>query len=72
MELCLKQNDDPVAADLGISEFTLREVCKRLQIPTPPRGHFNHKNPRERMQRPSPDESASQNADPPGDRLSRR
>jgi hypothetical protein len=40
------------AADLGISEFTLRQICKHFQIPTPPRGHFNHKDPRDRMPRP--------------------
>ena len=68
------------AADLGMSEFTLRQICKRLQIPTPPRGHFNHKDPRERMQRPllapfkkrSSGESTAQNADQPGDSLTRR
>lgn len=27
-------------ADLGISEFALRELCKRLSIPLPNRGHF--------------------------------
>lgn len=29
------------AADLGISEFALRQLCKRLGIPLPTRGHFN-------------------------------
>jgi hypothetical protein len=35
------------------SEFTLRQICKRLEIPTPLRGHFNHKGPKERMRRPA-------------------
>jgi hypothetical protein len=41
------------AADLGVSEFTLRKACRREQIPTPPRGHFNHKDPKQRMCRPA-------------------
>jgi hypothetical protein len=40
------------AADLGISEFALRQICKRNQVPTPPRGHFNHKDPKQRLRRP--------------------
>lgn len=36
------------AADLGISEFALRQLCKRYMIPMPPRGHFNHKDPKTR------------------------
>ena len=69
-----------VAADLGMSEFTLRQICKRLQIPTPQRGHFNHKNPRERMRRPllapfkkrSIGESAVKTSTSWGDNLTRR
>ncbi|MDA9508926.1 hypothetical protein XI09_30690 [Bradyrhizobium sp. CCBAU 11386] len=30
-------------ADLGVSEYALRQLCKRLLIPLPTRGHFNHK-----------------------------
>ena len=41
------------AAELGISEFTLRGICKRNLIPTPPRGHFNHKNPTNRPPKPA-------------------
>jgi hypothetical protein len=40
------------AADLKVSEFTLRKICRRLSIPTPPRGHFNHHNPKDRVRRP--------------------
>lgn len=42
------------AADLGISEFALRHLCKRLRIPTPTRGHFNHKDPKKRQPKPAP------------------
>jgi len=38
--------------DLGISEFTLRELCKRQGIPLPTRGHFNHKDPKDRPPKP--------------------
>ena len=41
------------ATDLGISEFTLRKVCKRELIPVPTRGHFNHKTPKLRMPKPA-------------------
>ena len=41
------------SADLGISEFTLRKICERVQIPTPPRGHFNHKDPKKRPPKPA-------------------
>lgn len=38
---------------LGISEFALRQLCKRLRIPLPTRGHFNHKNPKDRPPKPA-------------------
>lgn len=41
------------AADLGMSEFTLRKICKRYLIPLPARGHFNHKNPKKRPPKPA-------------------
>jgi hypothetical protein len=41
------------AADLEISEFTLRKICKRYLIPLPTRGHFNHKDPRDRPPKPA-------------------
>jgi hypothetical protein len=41
------------AADLGISEFKLRGVCKRNLIPLPTRGHFNHKDPKKRPPKPA-------------------
>ncbi|MGY4629104.1 hypothetical protein [Bradyrhizobium sp. USDA 4486] len=41
------------AADLGISEFALRELCKRLLIPLPTRGHFNWKDPKKRPPKPA-------------------
>ncbi|KRP85952.1 hypothetical protein AOQ73_36345 [Bradyrhizobium pachyrhizi] len=41
-----------VAADLSISERALREVCKKHKIPMPTRGHFNHKNAKDRPPRP--------------------
>jgi hypothetical protein len=41
------------AADLRMSEFALRQICKTLLIPTPSRGHFNHKNPKDRAPRPA-------------------
>ncbi|MDA9477880.1 hypothetical protein XI03_26045 [Bradyrhizobium sp. CCBAU 65884] len=40
-------------ADLGISEFALRQLCKRLLIQLPTRGHFNHKDPKTRPPRPA-------------------
>jgi hypothetical protein len=40
-------------ADLGISEFGLRQLCKRLLIPLPTRGHFNHQDPKKRPPRPA-------------------
>ncbi|PDT87471.1 hypothetical protein CO669_25225 [Bradyrhizobium sp. Y36] len=40
------------AADLGISEFALRQLCKRHGIPLPTRGHFNHKDPKKRPPKP--------------------
>jgi hypothetical protein len=40
------------AADLKMSEFTLRRLCKVLLIPTPPRGHFNHHRAADRVPRP--------------------
>jgi hypothetical protein len=43
------------------SEFTLRQICKRLEIPTPPRGHFNHIDPKNRMQRPALPPALSRN-----------
>lgn len=41
------------AADLGMSEFTLRKICKRYLIPLPTRGHFNHKDPKKRPPKPA-------------------
>ncbi|TKV78929.1 hypothetical protein FDV58_24830 [Bradyrhizobium elkanii] len=41
-----------VAADLSISERALREVCKKHRIPMPTRGHFNHKNAKDRPPKP--------------------
>lgn len=41
------------AADLGISEFTLRQRCREYSIPMPTRGHFNHKNPTDRPRKPA-------------------
>jgi hypothetical protein len=41
------------SADPGISEFTLRGICKRNLIPMPTRGHFNHKNPKNRPPKPA-------------------
>ncbi|MHC2283023.1 hypothetical protein ACVME8_009666 [Bradyrhizobium diazoefficiens] len=41
------------AADLGMSEFTLRKICKRYLIPLPTRGHFNHKDPKKRPAKPA-------------------
>jgi hypothetical protein len=41
------------AADLRMSEFALRQICKRLLIPTQSRGHFNYKNPKDRAPRPA-------------------
>lgn len=41
------------AADLGISEFALRQLCKRLCISLPTRGHFNHRDPKKRQRKPS-------------------
>jgi hypothetical protein len=40
------------AADLGISEFTLRKICKRCLIPLPARGHFTRKDPKKRPPTP--------------------
>ncbi|RTE92816.1 hypothetical protein [Bradyrhizobium sp. LVM 105] len=40
------------AAELGVSEFSLRQLCKRFSIPIPTRGHFNHKDPRKRPPKP--------------------
>lgn len=40
------------AADLGMSEFRLRKICKNAGFPTPPRGHFNHKDPTDRIPLP--------------------
>ncbi|MET4235561.1 hypothetical protein ABIA85_008872 [Bradyrhizobium sp. LA6.10] len=40
-------------AVLGISEFALRQLCKRLLIPLPTRGHFNHKDPKKRPPKPA-------------------
>ncbi|WP_152621149.1 hypothetical protein [Bradyrhizobium japonicum] len=39
-------------ADLGMSEFTLRTICKRYLIPLPTRGHFNWKDPKKRPSKP--------------------
>lgn len=39
--------------DLGLSEFALRQLCKRLSIPMPTRGHFNHKDPKARPPKPA-------------------
>lgn len=36
-------------ADLGVSEFALRQLCSRLLIPLPTRGHFNHQDPKKRV-----------------------
>ncbi|QHP70026.1 hypothetical protein EI171_23655 [Bradyrhizobium sp. LCT2] len=54
------------AADLGISEFALRHLCKRLRIPIPTRGHFNHKDPKKRPPKPAlpPLDSIERNTDP--------
>jgi hypothetical protein len=41
------------AADLGISDFALRQLCKSQSIPLPTRGHFNHKDPKKRPQKPA-------------------
>lgn len=41
------------SADLGISEFALRQLCKRLLIPLPTRGHFNRKDPKQRRPKPA-------------------
>lgn len=41
------------AGDLGISEFALRQRCKRSLIPLPTRGHFNHKAPKKRPPKPA-------------------
>lgn len=41
------------AADLGLSEFALRQLCKRHRIPLPTRGHFNHKHPKDRPPKPA-------------------
>jgi hypothetical protein len=45
-------------ADLGISEFGLRQLCKRLLIPLPIRGHFNHQDPKKRPPKPMLQKSA--------------
>jgi hypothetical protein len=43
-------------AELDISESTLRQLCNDHAIPTPPRGHFNHLDPIDRMpQTPLPE-----------------
>lgn len=39
--------------DLGISEHALRQLCRRLSIPLPTRGHFNHKDPKNRPPKPA-------------------
>jgi hypothetical protein len=41
------------AADLGISEFALRQLCNSWLIQLPARGHFNHKDPRKRPPKPN-------------------
>lgn len=41
------------AADLGVSEFALRQVCKRWLIPLPTRGHFNYQDPKKRPPKPT-------------------
>jgi hypothetical protein len=41
------------SADLGVSEFKLRGICKRNLIPMPTRGHFNHKDPKKRPPKPA-------------------
>ncbi|MDB5550332.1 MAG: hypothetical protein JWL86_316 [Rhizobium sp.] len=41
------------AADRKISEFTLRKRCREYLIPLPTRGHFNHKNPKDRPRKPA-------------------
>ncbi|MGY4288792.1 hypothetical protein ACVWXO_008012 [Bradyrhizobium sp. LM2.7] len=40
-------------AKLGVSEFALRQLCGRLGIPLPARGHFNHKDPKKRPRKPT-------------------
>ncbi|MDA9488747.1 hypothetical protein XI08_05860 [Bradyrhizobium sp. CCBAU 11361] len=40
-------------AELGISEFALRQLCKRQSIPLPTRGHFNRKDPKNRPPKPA-------------------
>lgn len=40
-------------ADLGILEFALRQLCKRLGIPLPTRGHFNWRDPNKRPPKPA-------------------
>ncbi|MET3966827.1 hypothetical protein [Bradyrhizobium sp. S3.9.1] len=41
------------AAGLGISELALRQLCKRLGIPLPTRGHFNRQDPKKRPPKPA-------------------
>lgn len=38
--------------ELGISEFALRQLCKRWLIPLPTRGHFNWMDPKKRPPEP--------------------
>ncbi|QOZ69148.1 hypothetical protein [Bradyrhizobium arachidis] len=40
------------AADLGIKETALRDLCERYMIPMPTRGHFNWKDSRKRPTKP--------------------
>jgi len=41
------------AADLGIKETALRDLCERYMIPMPTRGHFNWKDPKKRPPKPA-------------------
>ncbi|MGY3036141.1 hypothetical protein ACVIIV_005311 [Bradyrhizobium sp. USDA 4354] len=41
------------AADLGIKETALRDLCERYMIPMPTRGHFNWNDPKKRPPKPA-------------------
>ncbi len=47
--------DEPVtivAKRYGISDVAFHKVCKRLEIPVPPRGYWSRVKAREKLQRP--------------------